>query len=110
MAKPGPVAGSEGARKIAEAHRGSHDHDQQGVRAAVSIRQHISIVSILAGHSPEFPIEVTDLRVVGPEEAIVNTHWRAVEFEHMDRAIDHDIATEIDCLMVVQVRQVLDGW
>ena len=34
MAKPGPVAGSEGARKIAEAHRGSHDHDQQGGFAA----------------------------------------------------------------------------
>lgn len=34
MAKPGPVAGSEGARKIAEAHRGSHEHDQQGGFAA----------------------------------------------------------------------------
>ncbi len=34
MAKPGPVAGSEGARKIAEAHRGSHDHDKEGGFAA----------------------------------------------------------------------------
>jgi general stress protein YciG len=32
--KPGPVAGSEGARKIAEAHRGSHDHDKEGGFAA----------------------------------------------------------------------------
>ena len=30
MAKPGPAAGSEGARKIAEAHRGSHDPRQRG--------------------------------------------------------------------------------
>ena len=28
--KPGPRRGSLGAKKIAEAHRGSHDHDQQG--------------------------------------------------------------------------------
>ncbi len=34
MAKPGPAAGSEGARKIAEAHRGSHDHDKEGGFAA----------------------------------------------------------------------------
>ena len=34
MAKPGPVAGSEGARKIAEAHRGSHEHDREGGFAA----------------------------------------------------------------------------
>jgi general stress protein YciG len=34
MAKPGPVAGSEGARKIAEAHRGSHSHDKEGGFAA----------------------------------------------------------------------------
>jgi general stress protein YciG len=34
MAKPGPVAGSEGARKIAEAHRGSHAHDKEGGFAA----------------------------------------------------------------------------
>jgi len=34
MAKPGPVAGSEGAKKIAEAHRGSHDHDKEGGFAA----------------------------------------------------------------------------
>ena len=34
MAKPGPTAGSEGARKIAEAHRGSHDHDKEGGFAA----------------------------------------------------------------------------
>ena len=34
MAKPGPEPGSEGARRIAEAHRGSHDHDQQGGFAA----------------------------------------------------------------------------
>lgn len=34
MAKPGPTAGSEGARKIAEAHRGSHDHDREGGFAA----------------------------------------------------------------------------
>jgi general stress protein YciG len=30
MAKPGPEPGSPGARRIAEAHRGSHEHDQQG--------------------------------------------------------------------------------
>ena len=34
MAKPGPVAGSDGAKKIAEAHRGSHDHDKEGGFAA----------------------------------------------------------------------------
>ncbi len=34
MAKPGPAAGSEGARKIADAHRGSHDHDKEGGFAA----------------------------------------------------------------------------
>jgi len=34
MSKPGPIAGSEGARKIAEAHRGSHDHDKEGGFAA----------------------------------------------------------------------------
>ncbi len=34
MAKPGPEPGSEGAKRIAEAHRGSHDHDQQGGFAA----------------------------------------------------------------------------
>jgi len=34
MAKPGPEPGSDGARRIAEAHRGSHEHDQQGGFAA----------------------------------------------------------------------------
>ena len=34
MAKPGPEPGSDGARRIAEAHRGSHDHDQLGGFAA----------------------------------------------------------------------------
>jgi general stress protein YciG len=34
MAKPGPEPGSPGARRIAEAHRGSHEHDQQGGFAA----------------------------------------------------------------------------
>lgn len=34
MAKPGPAAGSEGARKIADAHRGSHAHDKEGGFAA----------------------------------------------------------------------------
>ncbi len=34
MAKPGPTAGSEGAKKIADAHRGSHDHDKEGGFAA----------------------------------------------------------------------------
>ena len=34
MAKPGPAAGSEGALKIAAAHRGSHDHDKEGGFAA----------------------------------------------------------------------------
>lgn len=34
MAKPGPEPGSEGARRIAEAHRGSHEHDQLGGFAA----------------------------------------------------------------------------
>jgi len=28
--KPGPQPGSDGARRISEAHRGSHDHDQTG--------------------------------------------------------------------------------
>ena len=28
--RPGPKRGSPGARMIAEAHRGSHDHDQMG--------------------------------------------------------------------------------
>jgi len=32
--KPGPKPGSEGARRIAEAHRGSHDHDKTGGFAA----------------------------------------------------------------------------
>ncbi|MEN6372648.1 MAG: KGG domain-containing protein [Armatimonadota bacterium] len=32
--KPGPERGSEGARKIAEAHRGSHEHDKEGGFAA----------------------------------------------------------------------------
>src|SRR5580704_3752444 len=30
MAKPGPEPGSAGAKRIAEAHRGSHEHDQHG--------------------------------------------------------------------------------
>jgi len=30
MAKPGPEPGSDGARRIAEAHKGSHDHDRSG--------------------------------------------------------------------------------
>ncbi|HEX5324197.1 MAG TPA: KGG domain-containing protein [Capsulimonadaceae bacterium] len=34
MAKPGPEPGSEGARRIAEAHRGPHEHDQLGGFAA----------------------------------------------------------------------------
>ena len=34
MAKPGPEPGSAGAQRIADAHRGSHDHDQQGGFAA----------------------------------------------------------------------------
>jgi len=32
--KPGPEAGSEGARRIAAAHQGSHEHDKQGGFAA----------------------------------------------------------------------------
>ena len=32
--KPGPRRGSTGARKIAEAHRGSHEHDLSGGFAA----------------------------------------------------------------------------
>lgn len=28
--RPGPQPGSPGARKIAEAHRGSHEHDREG--------------------------------------------------------------------------------
>ena len=32
--KPGPQPGSQGARKIAEAHRGSHEHDREGGFAA----------------------------------------------------------------------------
>ena len=28
--KPGPEPGSPGARKIADAHRGSHEHDKEG--------------------------------------------------------------------------------
>jgi len=32
--KPGPRSGSPGAQKIANAHRGSHPHDQQGGFAA----------------------------------------------------------------------------
>ena len=32
--KPGPGRGSEGARKIAAAHRGSREHDRQGGFAA----------------------------------------------------------------------------
>jgi len=28
--KPGPEPGSEGARRISEAHRGSHEHDKEG--------------------------------------------------------------------------------
>lgn len=31
---PGPSAGSDGARRIAEAHRGGHDHDKRGGFAA----------------------------------------------------------------------------
>lgn len=31
---PGPAPGSEGARRIAEAHRGSHEHDKRGGFAA----------------------------------------------------------------------------
>jgi len=34
MAKPGPKAGSEGAKRIAEAHRGSQEHDKRGGFAA----------------------------------------------------------------------------
>jgi len=32
--KPGPQRGSEGARRISEAHRGSHEHDKEGGFAA----------------------------------------------------------------------------
>ncbi len=32
--KRGPIAGSDGALRIAEAHRGSHDHDKMGGFAA----------------------------------------------------------------------------
>lgn len=32
--KPGPQPGSEGARRISEAHRGSHEHDREGGFAA----------------------------------------------------------------------------
>jgi general stress protein YciG len=32
--KPGPAPGSEGARRISEAHRGSHEHDKRGGFAA----------------------------------------------------------------------------
>jgi len=32
--KPGPAKGSEGARRISEAHRGSHEHDKEGGFAA----------------------------------------------------------------------------
>jgi len=32
--KPGPQRGSAGARRIAEAHRGSHEHDKEGGFAA----------------------------------------------------------------------------
>ena len=32
--KPGPEPGSEGAQKIAAAHRGSHSHDREGGFAA----------------------------------------------------------------------------
>jgi len=32
--RPGPQPGSAGARRIAEAHRGSHDHDKEGGFAA----------------------------------------------------------------------------
>jgi hypothetical protein len=32
--RPGPEPGSEGARKIAEAHKGSHEHDREGGFAA----------------------------------------------------------------------------
>ena len=32
--RPGPEPGSAGARKIAAAHRGSHDHDREGGFAA----------------------------------------------------------------------------
>jgi hypothetical protein len=31
---PGPLPGSEGAKRISEAHRGSHDHDKRGGFAA----------------------------------------------------------------------------
>jgi len=30
MTKPGPEPGSDGAKRISQAHRGSHDHDTQG--------------------------------------------------------------------------------
>lgn len=33
-AKPGPNSGSDGARRIAQAHSGSHDHDRKGGFAA----------------------------------------------------------------------------
>ena len=32
--KPGPQRGSPGAKKIAEAHKGSHEHDREGGFAA----------------------------------------------------------------------------
>lgn len=32
--KPGPQKGSVGARRISEAHRGSHEHDKEGGFAA----------------------------------------------------------------------------
>jgi hypothetical protein len=32
--KPGPIPGSEGAKRISEAHKGSHEHDKRGGFAA----------------------------------------------------------------------------
>ena len=34
VTKPGPKSGSKGADRISEAHKGSHEHDQQGGFAA----------------------------------------------------------------------------
>jgi general stress protein YciG len=35
---PGPAAGSEGAKRISAAHRGSHEHDKRGGFAANPVR------------------------------------------------------------------------
>ena len=35
--RPGPKPGSEGAARIAQAHRGSHEHDREGGFAAPSL-------------------------------------------------------------------------